>query len=105
MENILIILFGHYIFDYPLQPEYIAKTKGTDLYNLFVHSMIYGLGMAFLFKFIGSFAIWKAFVLVISHIIIDGIKAHSKNKELQGSLYLYIDQLLHLLINLILYMI
>lgn len=44
--NILWLLLGHYIFDYPLQGDFLAQTKGKYFYSLLAHSMIYGLGMA-----------------------------------------------------------
>jgi hypothetical protein len=103
MEFILWILLGHYICDYPLQGSFLAQTKGQYWYSLLVHSLIYGLGMALVFKVLGVFAIWKAVVLVISHIIIDYKKVTAKNKEKALTSYLYIDQALHLIINFVLY--
>lgn len=105
MENVLWILLGHYICDYPLQGDFLAQTKGKYWYSLLVHSIIYGLGMALVFKVLGAFTVWKAIVLVISHIIMDYKKATAKNKELALTTYLYIDQVLHLIINFILYLI
>ena len=105
MENALWVLLGHYVCDYPLQSDFLAKTKGDYWYSLLVHSLIYGLGMALVFKFLGVFAIWKAIVLVLSHVVIDYKKSHAKNKELALTTYLYIDQVLHLVINFILYVI
>lgn len=105
MENVLWILLGHYICDYPLQGDFLAQTKGKYWYSLFVHSIIYGLGMALALKLLGVFAIWKAVVLIISHIIIDYKKATANNKDLALTTYLYVDQGLHLMINFILYMI
>lgn len=105
MENILWIILAHYILDYPLQGDFLASTKGKYWYSLFAHCIIYGLGMALVFKFIGVFAIWKVLVLVLSHLIIDYKKATAKNKDLALTSYLYLDQFLHLIINIILYII
>lgn len=105
MENILWLLLGHYICDYPLQGDFLAQTKSKYWYSLLAHSIIYGLGMALVLKLLGVFAIWKAIVLVISHIMIDYKKATAKNKELVLTAYLYIDQALHLVINFVLYVI
>ena len=69
MENILWLLLGHYICDYPLQGEFLAQSKGKYWYSLLAHSIIYGLGLALVLKFLGVFAIWKAIVLVISSLI------------------------------------
>ena len=102
MQNVLWVLLGHYILDYPLQGDFLANTKGKYFYSLLAHSIIYGLGMALIFKFLGVFAVWKAIVLVASHIVIDYKKAHAKNKEKALTTYLYIDQLLHNVINIVL---
>ena len=105
MENILWLLLGHYILDYPLQGEFLAQTKGKYFYSLLAHSMIYGLGMALVLNLLGVFATWKAILLVGSHIIIDYKKATAKNKDKALTTYLYIDQFLHIIINIILYLI
>ena len=105
MANILWVLLAHYIADYPLQGDFLAQTKGKYWYSLFVHSIIYGLTIALCFKLIGVFAIWKVIVLVGSHIIIDYKKATAKNKDKALTTYLYIDQILHLIINIILLLI
>lgn len=105
MENILWILLAHYLLDYPLQSDFLAQTKGEYWYSLLVHSMIYGLGMAFVFKILGVFTIWKAVVLVISHIIIDYKKATAINKDKALTTYLYVDQILHIGLNIFLYLI
>ena len=105
MENILWLLLGHYILDYPLQGEFLAQTKGKYFYSLLAHSMIYGLGMALVLILLGVFATWKAILLVGSHIIIDYKKATAKNKDKALTTYLYIDQFLHIIINIRLYLI
>ena len=105
MVNILWVVLGHYICDYPLQGEFLANTKGQYWYSLLAHSVIYGLGMALVLKFLGAFAIWKAIVLVVSHVIIDYKKATAKNKDKALTSYLYIDQILHLLIDVALYVV
>ena len=61
--------------------------------------------MALCYKLIGVFAIWKAIVLIGSHMIIDYKKATAKNKDKALTTYLYIDQILHLIINIILLLI
>jgi len=90
------------VLDYPLQGDFLARTKGQYWYSLLAHSWIYGAGMAICLNYIGCFSYWKLFVLVISHIIIDYKKATAKNKDKALTTYLYIDQSLHILINLIL---
>jgi hypothetical protein len=63
IEIILWVLLAHYLLDYPLQGDFLAQTKEKYFYSLLAHSMIYGLGMALIFKLIGVFAVWKVFLL------------------------------------------
>ena len=103
MKTILWIILAHYLLDYPLQGDFLAKTKGSSWYSLLSHSIIYGLGMALVFELLGVFAIWKAFVLVGTHLAIDSCKVRGEDQSKVLTSYLYIDQILHLAINLILY--
>lgn len=104
MENILWLILAHYILDYPLQGGFLAQTKGKYWYSLFAHSMIYGLGMAFVLNLMNTDNIIpKALFLVASHMFIDMVKATARNKDKALTTYLYIDQLLHIIINVALY--
>jgi len=101
--NIIYMLFAHYVLDYPLQGEFLAQTKGKYMYSLLAHSLIYGLGMYMLLCFLyGPIRPSIAIFLVFSHIIIDYVKATAKNKDKALTTYLYIDQALHISINLLL---
>jgi len=102
MENLLWILFAHYLADYPLQGPFLSETKGKYFSSLLAHSVIYGLTISLCFKFLGVYMVWKALVLIISHMIIDFDKA--KNGHKNPKVYLFVDQILHLVINFILYM-
>lgn len=102
MEKILWIILAHYIADYPLQGDFLAQTKGKYWYSLLAHSVIYGLTIALTLKLLGLFTIWKVIALIISHMVIDYKKATAKNKEKALTTYLYIDQALHIAINIIL---
>jgi hypothetical protein len=97
--NIILIIFSHFILDYPLQGDFLAQSKGKYFYSLLAHSIIYGLGMAICFNYLGYYELWKVFVLIVSHLVIDYFKANNKNKDKALTTYLYIDQALHLLIN------
>lgn len=102
MNNILLILLGHYIADYPLQGSFLATTKGDNWYSLFAHSVIYSLTIGLCLYYIGVYALWKIAILIISHYAIDKIKTMAKDKSKQLTTYLYIDQALHITINIIL---
>lgn len=103
IKSILWVLLAHYILDYPLQSDFLARTKGKYFYSLLAHSVIYGLGMAFVFHLMGcNYIELKALMLVSSHLAIDYIKATAKDEEKALTIYLYIDQSLHIVINFIL---
>lgn len=58
--TLLNLIFCHLIGDYVLQLDFIAKTKGSNWYHLIVHCLLYCLPF---------------YILLLSHIIIDTLKA------------------------------
>ena len=87
MTNCLLLMMCHCVGDYVLQIDFIAKTKGTNLYHLFVHCVLYLVPFAIVFG-----VDWHIGVLLISHFIIDMLKAKFKKIS-------YVtDQVLHYLI-------
>ena len=87
MTNYFLLVICHCIGDYVLQNDFLAKTKGTNLYHLFVHCVLYLVPFAIVFGID-----WKLGVLFVSHFIIDILKA-----KYQKIRYLT-DQVLHYLI-------
>ena len=92
METIYFLLLSHFIGDYVLQSDYIAKTKGENWWHLVVHSALYTFPFALMFgidlRLLGLF---------INHFIIDALKA-------RGHAINYVaDQLLHM-VSLIFFM-
>lgn len=90
LNSILLLAICHVLADYFLQTDFIASTKGKNWYHLIVHCMLY------VVPFIVVFGLdWRIYALLISHIIIDPLKArYNKITYLQ-------DQILHYLILLI----
>lgn len=101
---ILWLIFGHYVLDYPLQSDFLASTKGKYFYSLLAHSLIYSTGMSLIFYYtkITSNILIVFTIILITHYGIDYVKSHAKNKEKALALYLYLDQALHLIINILL---
>jgi len=97
--KIIFVLFSHYVLDYPLQGDFLSNSKGKNMYSLFAHSMIYSLGMSICLYILDKFQLYDVFILLVSHMIIDYIKANSKNEKYKHTVYLYIDQALHIIIN------
>ena len=90
---ILLLVICHMIGDYFLQVDFIARTKGDNWYHLLVHCVLYTV------PFIIVFGLeWRIYSLLISHIIIDPLKARY-NKITYAQ-----DQVLHYLVLLIYFM-
>lgn len=97
IEVIFWMVACHMIGDYVLQNDFIATTKGSNWYHLIVHSVLYCVPFAFLFKYMG-YGIVYICALLITHIIIDASKARYKSIDYLG------DQILHYLMIFIIIM-
>ena len=84
--NVYTLLACHMIGDYVLQSDFLAKTKGDNLWHLIVHCVTYTIPFAIVFGF-DMRIIW----LIIMHIIIDYAKAKLKVLDYAT------DQVLHIL--------
>ena len=92
LESFIVIVFCHLLGDYVLQSNFIATTKGSNWYHLFIHCVLY------ILPFYICFGLdYRLYVLFASHLIIDPLKT-MYNKITYAD-----DQLLHYLIALILY--
>ena len=90
MNLILNLIFCHLIGDYVLQTDFIAKTKGDNWYHLLVHCFLYIVPFFYVFGMT-----WQLAVILITHIIIDSLKARYKIINYTT------DQVLHYLIMLV----
>ncbi len=70
MIEIIKLVFCHLIGDYVLQIDFIAKSKGSNLYHMFVHCALYCVPFAYLYGID-----WRLCVIFISHIVVDLAKA------------------------------
>jgi hypothetical protein len=94
--NFLILYFANLVLDYPLQGEFLATFKTKNNYILWVHSAIWGIGIALALNYLGLFAWWKVAFLVGGHIVIDYWKCRGCYKKYMGDwAALYVDQALH----------
>lgn len=84
MELIYKLLLCHFLGDYVLQTDFLAKTKGENWWHLIAHCVTYTTP----FCFIGLD--WRIVVLLLSHIIIDSAKARYKK------IGYVTDQILHI---------
>lgn len=85
--TIFVLICCHLLGDYFLQDDFIATTKGSNWYHLFVHSILYTVPFILTFGFS-----WWIVLLASSHFFIDALKArYNKINYVQ-------DQILHYLI-------
>lgn len=73
METIIKLIFCHLVGDYVLQSDFIARTKGENWYHLFVHCILYCLPFYIVFGLT-----WQLWVVFVTHIVIDALKARYK---------------------------
>lgn len=85
-------IFCHLIGDYVLQIDFIAKTKGENWYHLLVHCLLYILPFRIVYG-----VDWRLIPLLITHIIIDALKARYKKLTYTQ------DQIAHYMIAFLLY--
>lgn len=90
IKLIITLIFCHLIGDYVLQTDFIAKTKGTNWYYLFVHCVLYCLPF-----FIVYGLTWQLLFVFIMHFVIDPLKAR------YNKINYVTDQLLHYIVMLV----
>lgn len=84
LEKIFILVLCHLVGDYVLQIDFIAQTKGKNIYHLLVHCLLYCLPFYIVFGFV-----WQLIPTLILHIVIDLLKAKFK------LIPYWLDQVLH----------
>lgn len=87
MEGFILLVAIHFIADFPFQPEFLALNKGKSWELLFYHCAVYtGAFVAF-----GKVSMVMALIILVSHLIIDPLKARYKIIK-----PIWVDQLLHI---------
>ena len=95
--SFLVLYFANLVLDYPLQGTFLAEWKSKSNYILFVHCAIWGIGMYIVCCLLGLGELWKLFMLVGGHIVMDWWKCRGKYKkyDISDMNSLYIDQAFH----------
>lgn len=73
MNKIIKLIFCHLIGDYVLQNDFIANSKGSNFYHMFVHCVLYCVPFACVYGID-----FKLFEIFVSHIVVDLLKARYK---------------------------
>lgn len=93
LNTLFLIIICHLIGDYVLQSDFIATTKGSNWYHLFVHCALYVVPFYIFFGLD-----WRIGILFVVHIVVDPLKARwNKTTYFQ-------DQVIHYVTALILYL-
>jgi len=104
IENIVWLLFGHYIGDIALQSDWVATNKGKYWYVLLSHCMIWSACICIGLQFLGIYALWKFFLLFIGHFIMDSWKSRQP-KTPENWWKIYPDQAFHIIQIIIVFMV
>ena len=70
VKTIVLFVMCHMTGDYLFQSDFIAKTKGSNWYHLFVHAVLYCVPFAAVFGLT-----WQLAVIFAVHMIVDPLKA------------------------------
>lgn len=93
LEKIILLVLCHLIGDYVLQSDFIATTKGTNWYHLFVHCTLYLVPFYICFGLV-----WQLGVVFVTHLIVDPLKArYNKLNYCQDQALHYLTALLYLI--------
>lgn len=83
--NMMIeLIFCHLIGDYVLQIDFIAKSKGVNMYHMFVHCALYCVPFYFVYG-----VSWQLAFIFTTHVIVDLLKAKYNKIDYKT------DQILH----------
>lgn len=87
IQTTFTLIACHMIGDYLFQNDFIANTKGSNWYHLFVHCILYAVPFALAFGWC-----WQLVLITSLHFPIDALKARYKKTT-------YVqDQVLHYLL-------
>ena len=100
---LLILIIAHLLLDFTFQTSKLAERKRTSFKHLFIHGIIYFIGMSFVCViFLNTkIALISTAVLSLSHFAIDYIRQMVETKyksNVHQFLFFILDQLLHLII-------
>lgn len=96
MNYILLLIASHFIGDYPFQPLYFVENKGKSWEVNFYHAATYTAAFV-----VFAHVSWlSALILLVSHFVIDPIKARWHIIPINK---IWIDQILHIVVILIIW--
>lgn len=73
IQKLYELLACHFIGDYVLQIDFLAKTKGSNWWHLIAHCVLYSVPFAIVFGID-----WRLCIIIAFHFIVDALKARYK---------------------------
>ena len=70
IPKLYALIICHFVGDYVLQSDFIAKTKGSNTWHMIAHAYLYIVPFCFAVGWC-----WQMYVILFSHYIIDTCKA------------------------------
>ena len=70
IELLYKLIACHFVGDYALQIDFIAKSKGSNLWHMIAHCVLYTVPFAIVFG-----TDWRIDVILAMHFIVDSFKA------------------------------
>jgi len=89
-----LLMLAHFLADYPLQGDFLAKYKHQYPYIMFVHCFIWTGLISIVLSYFGIFAWWKAIMLFGGHWMMDWWKSGHPTEERYMWTF-YVDQSFH----------
>lgn len=86
-DNLIILIACHFVGDFPFQSEFLALNKGKSWEINFYHAIVYTSA----FILFAKVSVLFALILLLSHIVIDPLKARWGIVK-----HIWVDQLLHI---------
>lgn len=95
LGRVFWIIFAHFLADFPLQGEYLAREKCSSYLILAAHCMIYTGVLAAALVALKVLVPWKVCLLFVTHVSMDQMKCRFFKSSGWG---LWVDQAYHILI-------
>ena len=103
INRFIWLIFAHFIGDGALQSEWVAVHKGRKPHVMFGHAMIYVTCVSVVLQGLGIYAFWKVPFIVIGHMCCDWVKCDARERSGDKILFIWLDQVFHLIQLLVVY--
>ncbi len=91
--SLLLVLFSHFIGDWALQNEFMAKNKGWNFIVMLAHCVVYTGCVCIALDYVGMLRMSDIFIVFFTHLAMDTLKCCATNKL---NVWLWVDQFYHL---------